>query len=147
MVQKKWNWQKEDWPNFYYNSEGIETLEREFFRQSGIAIGVTKYLLDDVHQELIVELVGNEVLQISEIEGEILDRDSLQSSLRKEFGLSLKYHFDAKPAESGIAFVYNIFTFSPGTLRNVLSPVRNCIPSGASSSALAACRASGVLRL
>ena len=27
----------------------------------------------------------------------------MQSSLRKEFGLSLSYHFDAKPAESGIA--------------------------------------------
>jgi len=103
MVQKKWNWQKEDWPNFHYNSEEIESLERNFFRQSGISIGVTKHLLDEVHQELVVELIGNEALKTSEIEGEILDRDSLQSSLRKEFGLNLQYHFDAKPAESGIA--------------------------------------------
>ena len=103
MTYKKWNWQKEEWPDFYYNSEEIESLERDFFRQSGISIGVTKHLLDEDHQELVIELVSNEALKTSEIEGEILDRDSLQSSLRKEFGLNLQYHFEAKPAEAGIA--------------------------------------------
>jgi len=103
MVQKKWNWQQEDWPEFNFDAEEIEILEREFFRQSGISIGVTKHLLDETYQELVVEIVGNEALKTSEIEGEILDRDSLQSSLRREFGLSLQYHFKAKPAEAGIA--------------------------------------------
>jgi hypothetical protein len=45
-------------------------------------------------------------LKTSEIEGEILDRDSLQSSVCKEFGVGEKYlHGNVKPKEAGIAML------------------------------------------
>ncbi|MFH0784550.1 MAG: DUF4172 domain-containing protein [Pseudomonadota bacterium] len=47
--------------------------------------------------------MSNEALQTSAIEGEYLDRESLQSSIRKEFGLGMGNYRDAKPAEAGIA--------------------------------------------
>jgi Fic family protein len=103
MVEKKWNWQKADWPVFSYNPVEIGRMERTFCTQTGIFIGVTKHLANDAHEELVVELAGSEAFNTSRIEGEILDRDSLQSSLRKEFGLKSDYHFAVKPAEAGIA--------------------------------------------
>ncbi len=30
MVQKKWNWQKEDWPDFHYDSKKIEFFGKRF---------------------------------------------------------------------------------------------------------------------
>lgn len=49
-----------------------------------------------------MELISNEALNTSEIEGEILNRDSLQSSIRRNFGLSTD-HRRVPPAEHGIA--------------------------------------------
>lgn len=103
MTQRKWNWQKENWGNFSFNSGEIEPLEREFSRRFGFCLGVVRHLSHEDRGELIVELVSNEALQTSAIEGEYLDRESLQSSIRKEFGLGMGNYRDAKPAEAGIA--------------------------------------------
>lgn len=46
--------------------------------------------------------MSDEAHQTSEIEGEILDRDSLQSSIRRHFGLATD-HRKIAPAEAGIA--------------------------------------------
>jgi len=111
MTQMKWNWQKDDWPNFTYDNSQIEKLEREFSRQSGISLGITRHLSGQDRNELIVEIACNEALKTSEIEGEFLDRDSLQSSIRREFGLDALHHVNAKPAEAGIAeMMKDIFT-------------------------------------
>ena len=41
----------------------------------------------DDQETLRIELIGEEAVKTSEIEGEILDRDSVQSSLRQQLGL------------------------------------------------------------
>ncbi len=46
--------------------------------------------------------MSDEALKTSEIEGEILNRDSVQSSIRKHFGLQTD-HRKIPPAEQGIA--------------------------------------------
>lgn len=107
MKKDKWNWQLKDWPQFSYIPHEIEQFERDFFHHAGICLGVTKHLSANDQQELIIELAGNEALHTSEIEGEILDRDSLQSSLRKAFGLKLDSLVSDHPAESGIAEMMN----------------------------------------
>ena len=111
MIQKKWNWQKNNWPIFTYDKSEIEKLERDFSRQSGFSLGIARHLSSEDQDELLVELVSNEALKTSEIEGEFLDRESLQSSIRREFGLGILNHFNAKPAETGIAqMMKDIFT-------------------------------------
>ncbi len=111
MTQIKWNWQKADWTKFTYNINVIAELERVFLKQSGVSLGVVRHLSGEDQDQLIVELVSNEALKTSEIEGEFLDRESLQSSIRREFGLGLQNHFHAKPAEAGIAeMMKDIFT-------------------------------------
>jgi len=64
--------------------------------------------------DLIVELLSNEAIKTSEIEGEFLDRESLQASIRREFGLGMPGHHNylhASPAEAGIAeMMKDIFT-------------------------------------
>ena len=97
-----WNWQQDDWPEFSYNSTKLDALEAEFLRQSGVFIGAVKHVSDDDRQQLTVELISDEALNTSEIEGEILNRDSLQSSIRRNFGLATDNR-KIPPAEQGIA--------------------------------------------
>jgi len=111
MTQKKWNWQKDDWPRFTYDNRGLEELERYYSKQSGFSLGIARHLSSEDQNEIIVELVSNEALKTSEIEGEFLDRKSLQSSIRREFGLGVLDRHNAKPAEAGIAeMMKDLFT-------------------------------------
>lgn len=111
MTRRKWNWQKDDWRNFTYDYSEIEKLEREYSRQSGISLGIARHLSHKDQNDLIIELISNEAVKTSEIEGEFLDRESLQSSIRREFGLGITDHHKVKPAEAGIAeMMKDIFT-------------------------------------
>src|SRR3981189_2762615 len=97
-----WNRQQPDWPNFTYDSMALEPLERQFLRQSGEFIGAYKHVGADDQDTLKIELIGDEAVKTSEIEGEILNRDSVQSSLRHQFGLGAEKP-GIPPAERGIA--------------------------------------------
>jgi Fic family protein len=103
MIEAQWNWQKDDWPRFTYDNSEIEKLERNYSKQSGFSLGIDRHLSNEDQNDLIVELVSNKALKTSEIEGEYLDRESLQSSIRREFNLGMINHFKEKPAEAGIA--------------------------------------------
>lgn len=97
-----WNWQNDDWPHFRFASNQLEALEAQFLRQSGILIGALKHFSEEDETHLIVDLITNEAIKTSEIEGEYLNRDSVQSSILRNFGLKTD-HRRVEPAERGIA--------------------------------------------
>jgi Fic family protein len=98
----RWNWEQTDWPNFSYNSKVLEALERQFLRQSGEFLGVFRHVGADDQNALRVDLICEEAIKTSEIEGEILNRESVQSSLRHQFGLGPEGS-NIPAAERGIA--------------------------------------------
>jgi Fic family protein len=97
-----WNWQQPDWPDFSYDPSRIEESERRLLLGAGLLFGAFKHLGEDDKRQLTIELISNEALKTSEIEGEYLNRDSLQSSIRRQFGL-MSDHRKVSPAEQGIA--------------------------------------------
>jgi Fic family protein len=97
-----WNWQRPEWPNFAYDSGVLEPLEKQFLLQSGEFVGACKHIGPDDQETLKIELISDEAVKTSEIEGEILNRDSVQSSLRQQLGLGLEAP-GVKPAERGIS--------------------------------------------
>src|SRR6266436_2606094 len=97
-----WNWEKPDWPNFTYDSAVLEPLENRFLLQSGEFIGAFKHIGADDQDTLEIELISDEAVKTSEIEGELLNRDSVQSSLRHQFGLGVERP-GVRPAERGIS--------------------------------------------
>ena len=82
-----WNWQRKDWPNFSYDEQVLREFEEQFLKNSGEHLGSLKHISDDEKEILKVDLLSEEALKTSEIEGEFLDRDSLQSSICRQFGL------------------------------------------------------------
>ncbi len=97
-----WNWKHKNWPEFTFSKEKLAGFEKDFLQQAGMLYGSLKHVSDEDHDTLKVNLISNEAYKTSEIEGEILNRDSLQSSIRRHFGLES----DARrvpPAEQGIS--------------------------------------------
>lgn len=96
-----WNWQLPDWPHFTWDSPRLLRAETLFARQAGIVAGALAHLEPATRQTLLVDSMRDEALDTSAIEGELLDRASLQSSIRRHLGLQANR--DAGPAEAGIA--------------------------------------------
>ena len=97
-----WNWEREEWPNFRYDQKALAPFEAKFLTQSGHALGVCTHISEDEKNGLKIELMSEEALKTSKIEGEDLDRNSLQSSIRREFGLQADGR-KIPPAEQGVA--------------------------------------------
>ena len=83
-----WNWQQPDWPHFTWNQGRLAEAEKQFLLGSGVFLGAIKHLGDEERNQLIVEAMSTEALTTSEIEGEILDRASVQSSIQRQLGLT-----------------------------------------------------------
>lgn len=97
-----WNWQSREWPIFTYDSNALEPLETQFLLQSGEFFGACKHIGPNDQETLKIELISEEAVKTSEIEGELLDRSSVQSSLRQQFGIAAEAP-GVKPAERGIS--------------------------------------------
>lgn len=97
-----WNWQLPDWPEFSYDANQLVEAEALFLEHAGVMIGVEKHLDPEDRDHITIEILSDEAIGTSEIEGEILDRNCVQSSIRRQLGLSTPGP-SAPPAESGIA--------------------------------------------
>ncbi len=83
-----WNWELVDWPQFIYDPTPIAKLDRQFLLSVGSAFGCIKTIDRREYKRFVIEILSLEGLESSRIEGEILDRESLQQSIRHHFGLN-----------------------------------------------------------
>ncbi len=97
-----WNWQQPDWPTFIWERNRLQAAEQQFLVGGGVLVGTAKHLGSDERDQLTIESMSQEAVTTSEIEGEILDRASLQSSIRQQMGLESE-NSRVRPAERGIA--------------------------------------------
>ena len=68
----RWNWQQSDWPNFAYDATYLRSREDRFLKGAGMLVGVMAHLDADDRQNLSIELIAQEAVDSSAIEGEIL---------------------------------------------------------------------------
>ena len=126
-----WNWQQKAWPHFYWSSEPLAELERQFLFKSGILVGTTNHLSESDKVAMIVEMISDEAVKTSEIEGEYLNRASVQSSIRRNFGLDTDTGH-ISPVEQGIAemFVDLYHNFAEPLSHTTLYHWHNMLMSG-----------------
>lgn len=103
MTEHKWNWQQDEWPNFVFDYDVLASQEKRFQRESGTLFGSVKHIPGDDLDQLTIEILSQEAEKTSAIEGELLNRESLQSSIRKNLGLSPTKPVKSTPAEIGIS--------------------------------------------
>lgn len=97
-----WIWENKNWYRFTYDRSVLAEAEKTWLKKTGEGIGAFKCVSDGDREALKIELIADEATKTSEIEGQILNRNSVQSSLRKQMGLSCDQR-NIPPAEHGIA--------------------------------------------
>ena len=97
-----WNWQQPDWPHFTWNREALARYEDEFLLAGGVLLGMTQHLKEGDWNEIRVESMSEEAVTTSEIEGEMLNRASVQSSIQRQLGLIADTQ-NVAPREQGIS--------------------------------------------
>ena len=97
-----WNWQKQDWPDFRWDASRLSQAERRFLIGGGLMLASVEQLGAETRDTVTVELMSEGAFTTAEIEGETLDRLSIQSSIKRQLGLASD-HQRIQPGEQGIA--------------------------------------------
>ena len=85
LLLMRWIWQQPGWPEFSWNQERLAPLEARFLHESGRTIGAWRHLAERDRTDLRIEWLIDEAIDTSAIEREILNRASVQSSIRRHF--------------------------------------------------------------
>jgi Fic family protein len=112
----KWNWQQSDWSQFSWNRALLARQEEQFLLGGGVLIGTARHLGEDQRIQLVIDEMIVEAMTTSEIEGEFLNRASVQSSIQRQLGLKVDER-RVGPAEQGIAkLMVNLYRSIPEPL-------------------------------
>lgn len=84
----RYTWQHEDWPHFRYDLAAVQDDLLAIADKAGQVSGVLKGLPEGTQTEAIFDLMIAEAVKTSAIEGEILSRPDVMSSIRNQLGLS-----------------------------------------------------------
>src|SRR3954470_3897006 len=78
-----------DWPHFRWNTELLAVRLAAVRHKQGRLIGRMERLGFHLRAEATLQTLTEEVVKSSEIEGEILDRDQVRSSIARRLGLDI----------------------------------------------------------
>ena len=84
-----YNWQHKNWPEFKFDSASIDKELIRFMLKAGELKGILSALPKDISTETIIQIMVTEAIKTSEIEGEIINRIDVMSSIRKNLGLHI----------------------------------------------------------
>ncbi|KPA09988.1 cell division protein Fic [Candidatus Magnetomorum sp. HK-1] len=96
-TDQKWIWQQGDWPNFYYDIKALTSGMNDVSRLIGALEVMAQSLTEKDLLKASEKILSDDAIETSAIEGEILKRSSVRSSMRKKLGLPQKtYSSDHK---------------------------------------------------
>lgn len=84
---KTYNWQQSDWPNFRYDISLIQDKLFAIAEKTGLLNGMVSHLTADLKTEAMINLMVEEAVKTSEIEGEYISRPDIRSSIKNKLGL------------------------------------------------------------
>lgn len=80
----KWIWQHKSYPNFSYDKSEVSELISQIEYHRGVLSGISQVFNKKDTKDLEIDILLNEAVNTSEIEGEYLQRDSVRASLYKK---------------------------------------------------------------
>ncbi len=97
---RQWIWQHEEYPKFEYDFDKLDNLMQSVSRKQGELMALSRVIGSKNLAETQLNALENEAISSSAIEGEILDRDSVKSSIREKLGIEVSQHYIQKTKES-----------------------------------------------
>ena len=89
-LMKTYNWQQADWPHFRYDPSNLYEVLLSISEKMGVINGKLAHLTKNLHTEAIINLMVEEAVKTSEIEGEYISRMDIRSSIKNNLGLNSK---------------------------------------------------------
>lgn len=106
-------WQHADWPDFRWDKASVGEALNTVQTSQARLIGMLSALGFDVQKQTALESMTEDVVRSSEIEGELLNRDSVRSSIARHLGVSLP---SAKISDH----------YTEGIVQVAIDAVKNC---------------------
>ena len=88
-VDKSYIWQQDDWPVWSYDPKRLTPLLAQVHQTQGHLLGRMHDLGMDLRDQATLQILTEDVLKTSEIEGETLNPDSVRSSIARRLGLDI----------------------------------------------------------
>lgn len=83
-----YNWQKSDWPHFKYDLRHLERDILAIAEKAGLISGKLSHLARQQQTETMIDLMVEEAVKTSEIEGEFINRPDIRSSIKNKLSLN-----------------------------------------------------------
>ncbi len=103
-----YNWQQPDWPEFRYDLSEIEEPLFKLAEKTGRASGLLNGLTADAQLEVAIEMMVAEAIKTSAIEGELLNRKGVMSSIRRNLGIETGRPTGDKRAQGTAALMLSV---------------------------------------
>lgn len=85
----RYNHQNEEWPTFRWNDEQLTQRLAAVRHRQGRLIGRMEALGFSLRAEAVLQTLTEDVLKSSEIEGELLDKEQVRSSIARRLGMDV----------------------------------------------------------
>ena len=82
-------WQKNNWKMWAYQTDALHDLLKQIYHQQGLLLGRVQELGFDLRQQASLNMLTQDVVKSSEIEGERLGVQSVRSSLARKLGVEI----------------------------------------------------------
>lgn len=119
-LMMKYNWQKPDWPNFTYDLTSLHEDLLAISEKAGLLRGKLAHLDENLQTEAFIDLMMEEAIKTSEIEGEYINRLDIRSSIKNKLNLAsetIKIH--DKRADGIVEMLYDARKTFNAPLTNV----------------------------
>ncbi|CDZ74046.1 Filamentation induced by cAMP protein Fic [Neorhizobium galegae bv. orientalis] len=81
--------QRKDWPKFHWNNGALAGQLAAVRHRQGRLLGRMEALGFDLRAEAVLQTLTEDVLKSSEIEGELLDKEQVRSSIARRLGMDI----------------------------------------------------------
>lgn len=98
-----WIWQQPDWPDFYWQDTLIQPLLRAVRLKQGILLGKAGAVNGESKPEAALDMLLQNIITSSAIEGEYLNAQSVRSSLAKRLGIKSIQPYPTSGRSEGLA--------------------------------------------
>jgi len=112
-----WIHQQPDWPNFYWDHDALAVLLGDIRYRQGLLSGRTEKMRHDLQDEAVLETVTDDAVSTSHIEGELLSREDVRSSIARRLGITQSF------AKSRSRDIDGIVQVQLDATKNFASPV------------------------
>ena len=91
-----------DWPRFTWQEKVITKMISDVRLEQGILIGKMSNLGFEFREQILLQVLTEDVIKSSEIEGEILDLEQVRSSIARRLGIDIEHSVYANHNVEGV---------------------------------------------